>query len=272
MEWGPTGATAVAADVTVVVDILSFTTTVTIAVDRGMTVLPLAWKDDRAVAYAAARDAVLAVGRLEALDPPGGISLSPAAMVSAEAGPAQRIVLPSPNGSRIAFALAETGASVVAASLRNATAVAGHLATLIRSGATCAVVAAGERWPDGSLRPCVEDLWGAGAVIAGLTDLGVTGHSVEARVAEAAFRAVRPRIGTELAACAGGIELDAAGFAADVEVAGQLDVTSVRACAPRRGVRPGLSRGPRRDHEGLSLAKGLVVPLAGPYCEGSHIG
>jgi 2-phosphosulfolactate phosphatase len=89
------------------------------------------------------------------------------------------------------------------------------------------VVAAGERWPDGSLRPCVEDLWGAGAVIAGLTDLGMTGHSPEARVAEEAFRAVRPEIVTELAACASGVELTAAGFAADVEVAGQLDVASV---------------------------------------------
>jgi 2-phosphosulfolactate phosphatase len=227
MEWGPTGATAVAADVTVVVDVLSFTTAVTIAVGRGLTVLPFAWKDDRAVAYAAARDAVLAVGRLEALERPGGISLSPAAIVAAEAGPSQRIVLPSPNGSTIAFALAEAGASVVAASLLNATAVAAHLAGSIRSGASCAVVAAGERWPDGSLRPCVEDLWGAGAVVAGLTDLGMTGLSPEARVAEAAFRAVRPEVVTELAACAGGVELTAAGFAADVEVAGQLDVASV---------------------------------------------
>ena len=86
---------------------------------------------------------------------------------------------------------------------------------------------AGERWPDGTLRPCVEDLWGAGAVIAGLVDAGLTGLSPEARVAEHAFRAVRPDLAAELAACAGGVELAAAGYGDDVEVAGELDVSRV---------------------------------------------
>ena len=231
MEWGPTGAGVVAADVTVVVDVLSFTTTLGIAIERGITVLPYVWKDARAREYAAARDAVLAVGRLEARslarDEPRGVSLSPAEMATADLTGVERIVLPSPNGSTICFALAETGATVVAASLRNVSAVAAHLAPLLRDGASCAVVAAGERWPDGSLRPCVEDLWGAGAVIAGLVDDGVTGLSPEARVAECAFRAVRADLGAELAACAGGVELAAAGDADDVEVAGQLDVGRV---------------------------------------------
>ena len=229
MEWGPTGAGAVAADVTVVVDVLSFTTTLVIAVERGITVFPHRWKDERAGAYAAARDAVLAVGRLEARElagrEGGGISLSPAAMALVDG--VDRIVLPSPNGSTICFALAGTGSQVVAASLRNASAVASHLAPLLREGASCAVVPAGERWPDGSLRPAVEDLWGAGAVIAGLADLGVTGLGPEARVAEQAFRAVRPHLAAELAACAGGVELAAAGYGADVEVAAELDVSGV---------------------------------------------
>ena len=50
------------------VDVLSFTTTLTVAVERGMTVLPFAWKDARAAEYAAERDAVLAVGRLRGRD------------------------------------------------------------------------------------------------------------------------------------------------------------------------------------------------------------
>src|SRR5262245_40889594 len=81
-EWGPTGAAAVAAGahLAVVVDVLSFTTTLSIAVDRGITVLPFRWKDERAAAYAAEHDATLAVGRLEAraLPPGTGVSLSPA--------------------------------------------------------------------------------------------------------------------------------------------------------------------------------------------------
>ena len=45
-DWGPTGAAAVAegADLAVVVDVLSFTTTLTVAVERGMKVFPYRWK------------------------------------------------------------------------------------------------------------------------------------------------------------------------------------------------------------------------------------
>ena len=164
-DWGPTGAAAIAegADVAVVVDVLSFTTTLCVAVERGMTVLPYRWKDERAAAYADERAATLAVGRLEARSLPGGagVSLSPAAM--ARVSGVDRVVLPSPNGSSIAFGLADSGATVVGACLRNRTAVADWLPT---HGGTVAVVAAGERWPDGSLRPGAEDLWGAGAVLA----------------------------------------------------------------------------------------------------------
>ena len=65
-DWGLPGALATDADVCVVVDVLSFSTSVTIAVERGMQVFPFAWKDERAASYAARLGAVLAVGRLEA--------------------------------------------------------------------------------------------------------------------------------------------------------------------------------------------------------------
>ncbi len=228
LEWGPTGGAAVAAgaDWAVVVDVLSFTTTLCVAVERGITVHPYRWKDERAAAHAASLGAELAVGRFEALEAgSGGVSLSPAALGRAEG--VDRIVLPSPNGSTISLVLAGVGARVVGASLRNATAVARWLAPQVAEGAVLAVVAAGERWPDGTLRPAVEDLWGAGAVLDALVDLGVTGLSPEAEVACDAFRAVRPRLAERLLACAGGQELAAVGFADDVAVAAELDVSRV---------------------------------------------
>jgi 2-phosphosulfolactate phosphatase len=223
-EWGPTGADAIAdgAAYAVVVDVLSFTTTVTVAVERGIAVHPFAWKDQRAGAYAGSLDAALAVGRHEARRAGGGISLSPASVAAATG--VERLVLPSPNGSTIAARLAGSGASVLAAGLRNRRAVAEHLADRLGSGGL-AVVAGGERWPDGSLRPAVEDLWGAGAVLAALVDLGVAGLSPEAELAAAAFRAVEPQVSAALHACASGLELVDNGFPEDVAVAGDLDAS-----------------------------------------------
>jgi 2-phosphosulfolactate phosphatase len=261
LEWGPAGATALAGDVdvAVVVDVLSFTTTLSVAADGGTVVHPFPWRDERAEAYAAEHDAVLAVARSggtrrvegafpprddprsePAPDPLGGVSLSPTSVREAQRRPGglPRLVLPSPNGSTISAALAESGARVVGAALRNATAVGRHLAALPPETRVL-VVPSGERWPDGSLRPAVEDLWGAGAVLAALVDAladapgdagGSSRHpglglSAEARFAEAAWRAVAPRLADELAACASGRELLDAGYADDVTVAAEVDTS-----------------------------------------------
>jgi len=238
LEWGPVGATALApdADVAVVVDVLSFTTTLTVAAEGGTVVHPLPWQDERAAAYAAAHDAVLAVGRSSAAAGagPGEVSLAPATVRAAQRRPGglPRLVLPSPNGSAISAALAGAGVRVLGASLRNASAVGRRLAALGRD-ARLLVVPAGERWPDGSLRPAVEDLWGAGAVLAALVDAGGAGGAdgaglgPEARAAEAAWRAVAGRLPAELAACASGQELVQAGYADDVAVAAEVDASDV---------------------------------------------
>ena len=77
MDWGRDGAAAISpeATVAVVVDVLSFTTTVTVALDAGIAVLPYRWNRAGARGYALQNDAVLAVGRSEAR--PGQVSLSP---------------------------------------------------------------------------------------------------------------------------------------------------------------------------------------------------
>jgi 2-phosphosulfolactate phosphatase len=227
-DWASTGATAIAAnaDVAVVVDVLSFTTTLSVATDVEVSVLPYRWHDDGAARFAAQHDAVLAVGRRAAR--PGQISLSPSTIRTADPLPA-RLVLPSPNGSTIAHHLAGFAGLVVGASLRNATAVAAWIDDHHdRRTTSVAVVSAGERWSDGSLRPAVEDLWGAGALLSALADRGWRDLSPEAVVAREAHRAVAPEVADLLAACASGRELSEAGFGADVVIAAEVDrATSV---------------------------------------------
>jgi 2-phosphosulfolactate phosphatase len=219
LEWGPTGAAAIGrgCDVAVVVDVLSFTTTVTVATDRGVSVLPYRWGDDGARATAEAYGATLAVGRSRAR--PGAVSLSPGSV--REAHDLHRLVLPSPNGSTISAELAGEVPAVVAVSLRNRRAVAAWL--LQRRDLRVAVVCSGERWPDGSLRPAVEDLWGGGALVDLLMQGGWRDVAPEAAAAAAAFRGVEPDVGAALRACASGRELIDAGYPGDVEIAAELD-------------------------------------------------
>jgi 2-phosphosulfolactate phosphatase len=68
LDWGTTGAAAIAPgyDVADVVDVLSFTTSVSVATDRGATVYPYRWRDETAELFAAAHAARWPVGRSEA--------------------------------------------------------------------------------------------------------------------------------------------------------------------------------------------------------------
>ncbi|KZE99545.1 MULTISPECIES: 2-phosphosulfolactate phosphatase [unclassified Rhodococcus (in: high G+C Gram-positive bacteria)] len=222
-DWGLSGADAIVdgADIAVVVDVLSFTTTLTVAVDAGIDVIPSRWRDDRATQLAEQFDAVLAVGRSAAS--PGLISLCPATVRAAPAP--TRLVLPSPNGSTIAHELASTAPLCVGASLRNASAVAQWIRAR-NPNAVTAVIAGGEKWPDGSLRPAVEDLWGAGAVIAALVDAGAADVSPEARAAASAWRAVERDVGSELRQCGSSRELAGMGHLEDVDIAAEVDSSS----------------------------------------------
>ncbi len=234
LDWALPGARAVALDVeaAVVVDVLSFTTSVTVAVERGIRVLPYRWNDETAPAYAEAHGAVLALGRRAG--PEGAPSLSPHSLLTCEG--VEAVLLPSPNGSTICLELAESVPVVVAGSLRNATAVAARISAQIAEGGSVALVPAGERWPDGSLRLAVEDLWGAGAVVAGCLDHGVDAGrlSPEAEAAAASYRAVAGRLPHLLSACASGQELIAGGFGRDVALAAELDISTVVPALTRR--------------------------------------
>ena len=54
LDWGPVGARATPADIAVVVDVLSFSTAVCVAVERGTVVLPYRWRGRDAERFAAA--------------------------------------------------------------------------------------------------------------------------------------------------------------------------------------------------------------------------
>lgn len=243
--WGPNGLRRLApvADVVVIVDVMSFSTSVDVLLGRGAVVLPYRWHDGSEEDYAVQNDAMVASKRAA----PGKLSLRPSSLVEVPAG--TRLVLPSPNGSALTFAASEAGANeVMVGSLRNASAVAAVAA----GHETVSVIAAGERWKGtvGPLRPAIEDLYGAGAILSGVasiwskqrggdpetsrtdagdTDIGAdeTLISPEARTAMAAFTEATPHLTDRLRACGSARELVAKGFPADVTLASALDVSGV---------------------------------------------
>ncbi|ANY09172.1 2-phosphosulfolactate phosphatase [Pseudonocardia sp. HH130630-07] len=213
--WGPAGAAAMTgADLLVVADVLSFTTTLTVALDRGVPVVPCARRDDHARELARRHDATLAAPRGA-----GPVSLSPVSVRSAPG--LRRLVLPSPNGATIA---AGASAPVLGVSLRNRAGAVRLLRERCDRGARIGVVAAGERWPDGALRPAVEDLVGAGAVLAGLPSRLL---SPEALAVAAAAGALLGDPAAALHDCVSGRELVGRGWEEDVDVAAELDSSPV---------------------------------------------
>lgn len=215
-EWGPQGVACLApvSDAIVIVDVLSFSTAVCVAAAREATVFPYRWADDTAADYARSKNALLAGPRRE-----GGYSLSPRSLTGLPRG--SRIVLPSPNGATLSLATGET--PTFAGCLRNA----GAVARAARScGPRIAVIACGERWPNGALRPALEDHVGAGAV---LSRLGGT-RSPEAAAAIGVFQSVAAHLPETLRDSVSGKELIGRGFEDDVAVASELDSDSV---APR---------------------------------------
>lgn len=229
LGWGLNGLKHLLpdSDVVVIVDVLSFSTAVDVAVGKGAQVLPFAYGREDAAAHAIRHQAHLARPRSAG---EGQFSLSPKSL--SQLTPGQRIVLPSPNGSMLSE---RTDKRVtLAGCLRNARAVA---KVALRSGCRIAVIAAGERWPDGSLRPALEDLLGAGAII----DHLAASLTPDAEAARAAYQGMKASFKDAIAACASGQELIQAGFAEDVAYALALNASDAA---------PGLIEGAYRDIAG----------------------
>ncbi|MFQ5342068.1 MAG: 2-phosphosulfolactate phosphatase [Anaerolineae bacterium] len=212
-EWGGHGVAVLAphCDAIVIVDVLSFSTSVDVATQRGALVFPYQGGFRQAANFAASVNAHLA----ERHRSHNRFSLSPESLMRIPAG--TRIVLPSPNGATLSLAANRT--PVLAGCLRNAQAVA---RAAQKFGSQIAVIPAGERWPaDQSLRPCFEDLVGAGAIISYLSGR----LAPEAAIALAAFQSVQPALDEHLMRCSSGKELIERGYTEDVRLAAQLNAS-----------------------------------------------
>lgn len=213
-EWGADGLRALAHHVAtiVIVDVLSFSTSVDIATAHGARVYP-ARRDDRRAADLARHHGAVVAGSGDT-----HWSLRPSSLVSIPQG--TRLVLPSPNGATLTALAAESKAAVLIGCLRNA----GAIGALLRASAgAVAVIAAGERWgvTSGPLRPAIEDLIGAGAI---LQAMGGT-PSPEARGAIGAFESVEDNLLDTLWDCVSGRELIGQGHPADVALAAEYAVS-----------------------------------------------
>ncbi len=221
-ESGPVGAAQLAGGgaCVVVIDVLSFTTAVTVVTSRGMAVYPQRWDDPATGAFAAEHDAQLVVRRRD-LSAERPWSLSPAVLRTAPLTP--RLVMPSPNGSTIAAAAVTTTETVVAASLRNAAAVGRWLVThgFGTSARPAVIIASGEKWRDASLRPALEDALGAGAVLHHLRAAGCS-LSAEAHAVAGMYEATGD-VEAALRSCGSARQLVKAGYGGDVDVAAELD-------------------------------------------------
>jgi 2-phosphosulfolactate phosphatase len=218
-ERGEAGLRDLARDaaVIVIVDVLSFSTVVDVAVSRGAFVRPTGFRDEDAARMALDFNALLAVSRSER-STRTPYSLSPPTLATLPNG--SRLVLPSPNGATLTkLAAAETNTRIVIGCLRNASSVAAFARTHAAEG-PIAVIAAGERWPDGTLRPALEDDLGAGAIVAGV---GSGNASPEARYVAEAFLRFRTDMISVIEQTVSARELIESGYAEDVRFASALD-------------------------------------------------
>ncbi|MGD8192391.1 2-phosphosulfolactate phosphatase [Brevibacillus ginsengisoli] len=225
IEWGKRGAREAAkrGDITIIVDVLSFSSTVVTALHFGAIIYPYPPPiNEQAANYANLVGAELLLGRAEAARL-GKPSLSPVSFGAEHAG--NKFVLCSLNGAACTWLASQVPALLVG-SLLNASAVA-HTANRLQSktGANITVVPCGEHWnqvqaDENGLRPAIEDYLGAGAILSKLDG----SKSPEAQVCIGAFHSSESKIAELLWECGSGRELREFGFAEDVRHCSRLDV------------------------------------------------
>ena len=217
LEWGLSAIRHLASEVdcVIIVDIMSFTTCVNIAVERGAFVYPYPWRDESAQRYGAERGAQVASSKRRFTQ---GWSLSPTSLLGVPSG--LRLVLPSPNGSACTYYVQELGKAVYAASFRNLSATV----VACQSYERILVVPCGEQWSDNNLRPSFEDYLAAGGVVSLLKR---SNASPEALAAAMAYDGMDGRRAEMLNACGSAIELSERGFGDDIAMCLEEDVSRI---------------------------------------------
>jgi 2-phosphosulfolactate phosphatase len=211
--WGPTAAALTSEGTAIIVDVLRFSSAVEAATSRGAVVFPYRWADEGAQDFANSISAALANGSNSR-----GLSLSPLSLLALEHQ--DRVVLPSLNGATCALLAARAGSTVIAGCLRNADAVG---RAFVDYDGPITVIACGEHRPDATLRPALEDLLGAGAV---LTKLGGR-PSPDARAAIATWRDTKHRVDETMKTCSSGVELQHKGASGDIVYCSQVNVSDI---------------------------------------------
>ena len=209
--WGQQGLKRLApiSDVVIIVDVFSFSTSVDVATARGAFIIPHV-KPGEYHKFGKRIGAIVANERGQ-----GGYTSSP---VSFNSIPAKtRLVLPTSNGATLSCLAGNT--IILAGCLRNARAVAKKAMEL---GKTIAVIPAGARWPDRSIRFAIEDFIGAGAILSYLKG----SVSPEAQNAIAAYNNIKHNVCEFIKKCSSGKKLIKNGFPKDIKCACQVNVST----------------------------------------------
>ncbi|XRG79163.1 2-phosphosulfolactate phosphatase [Rossellomorea sp. GAMAL-10_SWC] len=222
VEWGKRGAREAAerGDITIIVDVLSFSSTVVSAVVQNAIVYPYPPNLD-GKAYAKKIGAEYILGRNEAAVL-GKATLSPVSFNERHTN--NKFVLCSLNGAFCSWIASKVPALLIG-SLLNASSVA-SLANRLKKekNVNITVIPCGEVWNDlheneDALRPSIEDYLGAGAI---LVELEGT-KSPEAEVCIGAFLHSKHKIKDLIWECGSGRELRMKGFEDDVMHCRQLN-------------------------------------------------
>lgn len=223
VEWGIRGAREAAerGDIIIIVDVLSFSSTVITALSHGAVIYPYP-PNLNGKLFAEQVGAEFILGRAEAAKH-GLPTLSPISFSQEHAN--KKYVLSSLNGAMCTWVASKVPALLIGSLLNGSSvsSIANQLRLQLNTNIT--VVPCGEQWNDvreseNSLRPCIEDYLGAGAILSNLNGT----KSPESEVCIGAFQSAKQKINEIIWECESGRELRNRGYEKDVKHCSRWDV------------------------------------------------